>query len=240
MVDPARHVQLRHLADDCPIGVRRRTDDELHGHPGRAPRPELVPRPTISLFLSSAVDERPCTLERLDRRREALVRCDPAEALAAGRLEVYRDAAREGRDPLDLRVLGAGYDLDVDVAAKAVSLAQQFQHAYQVVHHLDRATRDSRRDEQPLAPTPLPRCEKDADELLRLEKRPRHLAIAAHRAVVAVEAARVGHEDPQQRSVSPAIAACADSTDVERPQRRPDDLKERPHLSGAVDGRGLP
>jgi hypothetical protein len=105
----------------------------------------------------------------------------------------------------------------VNVAAEAVSFAEQLQHANQIVHDLHRPPRNPGRDEQTLTPPALPRREEDADELLRLEECPRHLAIAAHRAVVAVEAAGVGHEDAEQRLLPAAISPRADLADVERP-----------------------
>ena len=57
---------------------------------------------------------------------------------------------------------------------------------------------------RPVAPPALARREEDAHELLGLEQRARHVAVAPHGAVVAVEAARVRHEDAQQRRLPSA------------------------------------
>ena len=94
---------------------------------------------------------------------------------------------------------------------------QQVEHLDQVVHHFHGPPGNRRGDEQSLTPAATPRLEEDANQLLRLEQRARHVAVAAHRAVVAVEAARIGHENAQQRRASPASGA--DRSEVQRPQR---------------------
>jgi len=48
-------------------------------------------------------------------------------------------------------------------------LAQQRQYLDEIVHHLHRATRDTRGEEKPGAPLPLHRGEKNPHELRRLE-----------------------------------------------------------------------
>ena len=140
-----------------------------------------------------------------------------ARRLPAGRLQVQRDAAGQRRQPLDLRGLAAGHHLHVHVAAKALAAAQQLQHGDQVVHHLDRPAGDAGGDEQAAAPAAAVRLQEDAHQLLGLEQGARHVAVAPHGAVVAVEAARVGHQDAQQRHLPlprhPQVA------DVQRPQR---------------------
>src|SRR5207249_11286221 len=120
------------------------------------------------------------------------------EDLAARWLEIDRDATGELRKPLDLRLFGARHHLDVDVAGEPMLSPQQLERGDEVVHHLHRPAGNTSSDEQPVAPAALARGEKDAHELLGLEERAWHLAIAAHGAVVAVEAARVRHEDAQQ------------------------------------------
>src|SRR5207244_13017809 len=69
-----------------------------------------------------------------------------------------------------------------------------------------RAPRDPRRDEEPLAPAAAVRGEEHPHQLSRLEKRPRHLAVPPHGAVMAIEAAGVGHQDAEQRGIGVARA----------------------------------
>ena len=140
----------------------------------------------------------PRALERHECGRQLLLRRHALERVAARRLEVHRHARRERGDPLDLRLLGAGHELHVDVPGELVPDAKHLEHGDQIVHHLFRTSRDPGRDEQPLTPSASQRAEEDANELLRLEKRPPHCAIAAHGAVVTIERARVRHEDAQQ------------------------------------------
>jgi len=52
---------------------------------------------------------------------------------------------------------------------------------------------------------------------VRLEQRARHVAVAAHRAVVTIEAARIRHEDAQQ--CCSTSAAGAHSSKIQRTKR---------------------
>src|SRR5437762_3126843 len=100
-----------------------------------------------------------------------------------------------------------------------VLVTEQLEDGDQIVHDLYRPAGDAGRDEQTLTPAAAPRGEKDANELLGLEESARHLAVAAHRAVVTIEAARIGHEDAQQRLLLAAWSARAHRAEIERSQR---------------------
>jgi hypothetical protein len=139
--------------------------------------------------------------------------------LAARGLEVDRDARRQRRDPLDLRLLHTRQNLDMDVSGEAVLVAEKLEHGDEVIHHLDWPARNAGGDEQTLTPPTLPRGEKDAHQLFWLEQGARHLAIAPHRAVVAIEAARVGHENPEQRRLPSTRPARSDSSKIEGTER---------------------
>src|SRR5215468_4201069 len=102
----------------------------------------------------------------------------------------------------------------MDVAVELVRVTEEFEHRDEIVHHFHGAPRNAGGDEKSFAPTATSRLEKDSNQLLRLEQRARHVAIASHRTVMAVEAAGVGHEDAQQRGASPPT--CADGAEVQR------------------------
>ncbi len=209
--------QPAHRVEDGAIGVGGGADHELHGHSRGAAGVEQVARLALRPLRPLAEQLRPDSFEIGYGGAEALLGRDLGEAGPAGRLEVDRDPARELGQPLDLRGLAAGHELHMDVPAEAVPLAQQLQRGDEIVHDLHRPARDAGRDEQPFAPPPLAGAEEDADELLRLEQGPGHVAVAAHRAIVAVVAAGVGHEDPEQRHAHPGHRPQV--PDVERPQR---------------------
>ena len=76
MVDAAAGIQLGHLVDDRPVAVRRRADDELHGHPRDAARPKRVRRQTLRSLRPVVIDERSRLLERLQGGRETLLGSD--------------------------------------------------------------------------------------------------------------------------------------------------------------------
>jgi hypothetical protein len=105
----------------------------------------------------------------------------------------------------------------MDVSAEAVPFPQQLQHLDQIVHDLDWAAGDAGGDEQALAPPSLLRAQEDADQLLRFEQSTWHGPVPAHGAVVAVVAARVGHEDAKQRH--PHSWSRTKVPDIERPKR---------------------
>src|SRR4051794_3161368 len=65
--------------------------------------------------------------------REALLRRDLGQARAAGGLEVDGDPARQTGETLDLPVVGAGNQLDVDVPGKTMLLAKELEYLDEVV-----------------------------------------------------------------------------------------------------------
>src|SRR6185436_5250263 len=102
---------------------------------------------------------------------------------AAGRLQVHRDAAGEGGEPLDLRRLGPSHQLDVDVPREAVALAKQLEGGDEVVHDLHRIAGDAGGDEESIDPAALQRAEEDAHQLLGLEQRAGQIPVPPHWAV---------------------------------------------------------
>ena len=181
------------------VGVAGSAHHELHGHAGDRSGVESVGRLAVGPLGALQQQVTPHSLQIGDRRPEILLRGDGRETGPAGCLQVDRHAARQLSQPLDLRGLTAGHELDMDVPAEPVALAEQLERGDEIVHHLDRAPRNAGGDEQPLAPPARPRAEEDADQLLRLEQSARHLPVPPHGAVVAVIAAGVGHEDAEQR-----------------------------------------
>ena len=199
VMDPAVSGDPRHHVHDRPIAVRSGTDHELHRHPRHSARMEQVTRPPIPFGGPAPKHLATRLLEGHQGIIERLFRGDFPEMLPTGRLEIDRDSAGQRRESLDLRLLRARNDLGVDVPSEAVPLPQQREDLDQLVHYPGGPRRDGRGEKESLAPAPTDRAEKHPDQLLRLEQRPRHVPVAPHRAVVAIEGAGVRHQDPKQR-----------------------------------------
>ena len=213
VMDAAAGIERRHAIHDGAVGVGRGSDDELHRHAGDAARPTAVAWPAGTLLLAIVDDDATRPLQRDERSRHLLLRCDPLERIAAGCLEVHRHPRGQRCDPLDLRRLGSRNQLHVDIAREPVPDAEQLEHGDQIVGDLLWPGRDAGGDEQPLAPPATQGAEEDANELLGLEERPAHRAIATHGAVVAVQRTRIRHQNAQQLD---RTARTAKHADVER------------------------
>ena len=214
------------------IGVRRGADHELHRHARRPARVQPVDRPPMRASFPLPEHQPAHLLEVGAGRVPLFVRGNQRQAGTARRLEVDRDPARELGQPVDLRRLRARNHLDVDVPAEPVALPQQLQRLDELVHDVDGPAGNPRGDEQALAPAAPERAQEDAHQLFGFEQRPRKLPVAPHRAVVAVEAAGVGHEHAEQPGAAGSGAKVAD---VERAQGAgPSAVPEPGRRRGAV------
>ena len=203
MVHAAALAELGDHPDQRLVRVGRGADHELHGHPRHAPGVQRIGGPAGPAGRTLADHEAPNPLEVAPCGAPALVRRDLRQGGPAGGLEVERDPAGQAGEPLDLRVVRARHQLDVDVPAEAVSLPQQGQRLDELVDDSHRPARDPRGDEEPVAPVALQRAEEDPHQLQGFEQRAGQLAITPHRAVVTIEAAGVGHQHPEQPGGAP-------------------------------------
>jgi hypothetical protein len=118
------------------VGVAHRADDELRHDAGAQP----LLAPQLADPLQAREELAPEIL--LGRQR--------GQPLGGGALQVDRDAVGELHRPPHLVVLGAGHDLEVDVAAIAVAFAQNLGGVDDLVLRRHAALDDPRREEQPL------------------------------------------------------------------------------------------
>src|SRR6187399_1685303 len=87
----------------------------------------------------------------------------------------------------------------MDVSRKPVLLTQKLQYLNQIVHDFDRASGNAGGDEEPLTPSALVGSQENTHQLFGLEQGAGHGPVSPHGTVVAVVAARVSHENAEQR-----------------------------------------
>ena len=114
------------------------------------------------------------------------------------RLQVDRHAVGQLDGRLDVRVLGAGQQLEVDVAAETVLLPHQLGRRQHLVHRPVRA-HHAGAEEQALHQAGAIHQVEAARQLVRRQVRAADIAARAERAVVAVVLARAGLENLEDR-----------------------------------------
>ena len=93
----------------------------------------------------------------------------------------------------------AGNGLEMDVAAKAMVVAQRLRDPHEIGHRVVLAPRDARRQEQALDAVAPVEVERQLDHLVDREPGARDIARAAADAIGAVVDAEIGQQDLQQR-----------------------------------------
>ena len=121
-----------------------------------------------------------------------------SQALGVGRFQVDGDAVGKLHAALNLGALGAGHDLQMDVALEAVFFAQDGSGIQELVLRAQPAAQDAGAEEDALGHPSLVESHIGAGELIRREGRPAEIPAAAERAVVAVALARRGEQGFEQ------------------------------------------
>ena len=127
------------------------------------------------------------------------------ETLQAGcgrQLDIDRHAVGVAAGRGDQFRVGIRDRLEVDIAAKAVILAQGPRDLDQLLHRVIRAADDARGEEQPLDVVALVEGQREIDDLLRGEAGAANVRTLAVDAIMAVENAAVGQQDLEQRNAA--------------------------------------
>ena len=161
------------------VAFAGRPDDELRCGRRPAAAPGRLGGQGLADLLRPAQAGQQLVLEVLARRQAPQV-------AGRGRLQVDRDAVGELHGAGDLVALGAGHDLEVQVAAKTEAVAQDLGCVDQPVLGACTAADDARGKEQPVGDAALVQPEEQARQLLGLERDALRVAPGAEAAVQAV------------------------------------------------------
>ena len=139
-------------------------------------------------MISAALAQRP------HQRIHPLQRRERGQRRGGRRLQVHRHTIRQLDGPLDVRILGAGQQLEVDVAAETVLLPHQFDRGQHLVHRPVRADHAGA-EEKALHQAGAIHQVEAARQLIGRQVRAADVAAGPERTVVAVVLARAGLQD---------------------------------------------
>ena len=189
VVDPLEvplPVELRHPLVDVPVRLVRRADYELGHLSYRAARIALSQESVHPVHLREHV------------AFEVLHLAEPPHALDRRRFEVHGQAGPQPVGLLDVLVLGARHDLEVNVPLEVVLVADEIDDLDELLRRLRAGTRHAGTEEQPRDGVPLLHLVEGAGKLVDLEREPLAGHPVAVRAEVAVHLAEVGEHHAEQ------------------------------------------
>lgn len=125
---------------------------------------------------------------------EGFVRREFGETFGVGRFEVDRDAVGQLHGAIDLVLLGAWHDLEMDVAFEVMPVAQDVGGVEQFILCADSARRDAGTEEDALGESALIHFAEEVREFIRFERGAAKIAPGAERTVVAVAFAGGGEQ----------------------------------------------
>ncbi len=224
-------IQPARLADDVRIGRGIGPDDHLRrlARGGEARR-VLEALSGVFQFAYVALDpaHRAFDLPRI------LVRREPGEPAVGRQFDIDRYTVGIKPRLVDDLGIGLGNGLEMDVAAKIVFFPQDTGDFHKLFHRVVRVLHDARGQEQPLDIIAPVEGQREVDDFLRREPRPRDIRTLAVDAVMAVEHAVIGQQDLEQRDT--AAIGCVGVTDA-HPLGRTDSLTAHAGAFGRARGR---
>ena len=197
----AAQVDLAHepvgRGHDLAVAFAGRADDELSNHAALLQSACAA----LAVHLVRPIERRQDFVEQVFLRRE------PLQAHRIGRFQVDGDAVGILHQLFDAGAVGAGHELDVQIAGELMLLAQQLANGDQAIHGPGAAAVDARREKQAIHQSPGVHLHKSLCHFFRCKLDARQVAPAPPGAVEAVASAVRGQQRLEHRH---ALAVAAD------------------------------
>ena len=176
-------------------------DDHLRALAGRRKARRFGLAGLLGCFLRF-VELQPQPAHGAADRAHVLFRREFREAVFRGHLDIDGEAVGIFAGFRDQRLVGLGNCLEMDVAAEMMLLAQLARHADHLLHRVVGAADDAGGEEQALDVIAAVEVERELDDLIDGEARPRHVAGGAVDAIEAIVIAGIGEQHLQQRDAA--------------------------------------
>ena len=207
-----RAVERRRQVEYLEVALGRGSHDHLRGLTGRHERALFARGPPLRQVGGVPAHDRARVAVLGDAvaylahgRHDALLVLlggEQGEASLGGQLHVHAHAVGQVPERFDELGRGSGNGFRVDVAAKAVLVAQQGERAHHELGGVVGVADDPGAEEQPLDVVAAVERDGELRQLARRERCARHLVRGSVHAVGAVVHAHVGHEHLEQRDAA--------------------------------------